>query len=108
MTYLAYLLMLLGSVFCLLGGLGVLRMPDAYNRLQAGTKAVTLGTLSIIAGVAVLKPDWIPKLLVLAIFITITNPVGSSTLARAFLRAGIKPWRNPADTAGSGDKGAVD
>jgi len=90
---LAYALIFLGSLFCLLGGLGVMRMPDAYNRLQAGTKAVTLGALSIIIGVAVLNPQWSTKLLVLAVFISLTNPIGSSTLARAFYRAGVKPWQ---------------
>lgn len=93
MTYLANLFMVLGGLFCLLGGLGVLRMPDAYNRLQAGTKAVTLGALSIIAGVAIANPAWAGKLLILALFILITNPVGSSTLARALYRSGVKPWQ---------------
>jgi len=90
---LAYALIFLGSLFCLLGGLGVMRMPDAYNRLQAGTKAVTLGALSIIIGVAVLNPQWSTKLLVLAVFISLTNPIGSSTLARAAYRAGVNPWQ---------------
>ena len=34
---------LLGSIFLLLAGLGVARMPDSYNRIQTGTKATTLG-----------------------------------------------------------------
>ncbi|MGP1310578.1 MAG: monovalent cation/H(+) antiporter subunit G, partial [Phycisphaerales bacterium] len=36
-------LLLLGVAFSLLAGLGVLRMPDAYMRMQAATKAGTLG-----------------------------------------------------------------
>jgi len=94
----AYFFLILGSLFCFLGGLGLLRMPDAYNRLQAGTKAVTLGALAIILGIGLLQPGWWPKLLVLAMFIMITNPVGSSTLARAFYRAGLKPWQKTAST----------
>lgn len=87
-----YLLMMLGALFCFLGGLGVLRMPDVYNRIQAGTKAVTLGTLAIILGVALIQPEWWPKLLAVAGFVLLTNPVGSSTIARAFYRSGIKPF----------------
>jgi len=88
-----YALLITGAFFCFLGGLGILRMPDAYNRIQAGTKAVTLGALSIIVGVAVMQPQWWPKLLVLAGFVLLTNPVGSSTIARAFLNAGLQPWK---------------
>ena len=84
---------MLGGLFLFLGALGLIRMPDVYNRIQAGTKAVTLGTLALLLGVGLHQPTWWPKLLVLAILILVTNPVGSSTLARAFLRSGIEPWK---------------
>lgn len=90
---LADLLLLSGGMFLFLGALGLYRMPDVYNRIQAGTKAVTLGTLALLAGIALHQPQWWPKLLVLALLILVTNPVGSSTLARAFFRSGIKPWK---------------
>ncbi len=96
MTEAGYLFLLLGAFFSFLGGLGVMRMPDAFNRLQAGTKAVTLGALSVLLGIALLKPEWWSKLLILALFIMITNPVGSSSLARAFHRAGLRPWQKTA------------
>ncbi|MCK5169585.1 MAG: monovalent cation/H(+) antiporter subunit G, partial [Bacteroidales bacterium] len=35
------ILVLSGSVFLFLGALGLVRMPDLYNRIQAGTKAST-------------------------------------------------------------------
>jgi multicomponent Na+:H+ antiporter subunit G len=41
----------IGVVFDFLGCLGLLRLPDVYNRLQAATKSVTLGTWSILFGV---------------------------------------------------------
>ncbi len=77
------IIVLLGSVFLLLGALGLLRMPDTFNRIQAGTKASTLGTLLSLAGFIVLMPAWWGKLLVLIIFIILTNPVSSHVLARA-------------------------
>ena len=92
MTLLADLLMIIGALFCFLGALGLLRMPDVYNRIQAGTKAVTLGTLSILAGAGFHHPDWWAKLLVVALFVLLTNPIGSSTLARAFHKAGVPLW----------------
>jgi len=39
------LFLVAGTSFLLLGSLGLVRMPDIYNRIQAGTKATTLGTL---------------------------------------------------------------
>ena len=84
---------LIGALFCFLGALGLLRMPDVYNRIQAGTKAVTLGSLSLLLGVAIHHPDWWAKLLVIALFILLTNPIGSSTLARAFYNAGVPLWQ---------------
>ena len=73
----------IGSLFMFLGALGVYRMPDVINRLQAGTKATTLGFLSIVLGMILIKPEWWSKLLLLGFFIVLTNPIGSHSLARA-------------------------
>lgn len=81
-------LMVAGTGFLLLGGLGLLRMPDLYNRIQAGTKATTLGTLLTLAGVACLHPDWGWKLLLIGVFLIFTNPLSSQVLARAAHRTG--------------------
>ena len=40
----------IGLLFDLFGCLGLIRLPDIYNRLQASTKCVTLGTCSILFG----------------------------------------------------------
>ena len=93
MTVLADIALIIGALFCFLGALGLLRMPDVYNRIQAGTKAVTMGSLSLLLGVGLRHPEWWPKLLILALFILLTNPIGSSTLARAFHRAGVPLWQ---------------
>lgn len=86
------LFLLMGGLFSLLGALGLLRMPDVYNRIQVGTKAVTLGALGFLLGVGFLYPDWWAKLLCIAGFILFTNPVGSSTIARALYLSGVRPW----------------
>jgi multicomponent Na+:H+ antiporter subunit G len=72
-----------GAIFLFSAGLGVLRMPDAYNRIQTGTKATTLGNMLVLLGLAVLHPDWSWKLLILVFFVLLTNPVSSHALARA-------------------------
>ncbi len=84
------LLLLAGTVFLLLGGLGLVRMPDIYNRIQAGTKATTLGTLLSLLGIAFLHPDWSLKLLLIGVFLLFTNPLSSQVLARAAHRTGAQ------------------
>lgn len=77
------ILILIGSIFLFLGALGIFRMPDVYNRLQAGTKATTLGAMASILGIGFLMPGWILKILILIIFLGYSNPLSSHALARA-------------------------
>ena len=79
----SYVFMTIGGLFFLLGGLGVLRMPDTFNRSQAGTKATTLGAFSMLIGVAFANPDWIAKIIIIIVFVAISNPIGSSVIAKA-------------------------
>ncbi|WP_316860155.1 monovalent cation/H(+) antiporter subunit G [uncultured Cohaesibacter sp.] len=85
------LIIFLGTLFLLLGGLGLFRMPDSYTRIQAGTKATTLGTLLTLLGAAIVMPGWFIKLLLIVVFIMFTNPLSSHFLARAAHRAKLKP-----------------
>ena len=84
----------IGVAFDLLGCVGLVRLPDVYNRLQAATKCITLGTCLILVGVAVsagwdAKPLMIKSLLCAA-FIALTSPVGAHALARGAYRSGVK------------------
>jgi len=83
------IIILLGAIFHFSAGLGIFRMPDAYTRMQAGTKASTLGNVLVLLGLAFLHPDWILKLLLLFGFVLVTNPVSSHALARAAHVIGI-------------------
>ena len=84
------LLLVAGAVFLLLGGLGLWRMPDLFNRIQAGAKTTTLGTILILAGAAFLHPEWGFKLLLIGLFLLFTNPLSSQVLARAAHRRNIE------------------
>jgi multicomponent Na+:H+ antiporter subunit G len=83
------ILILLGAFFHFSAGLGMLRMPDAFTRMQAGTKASTLGNALILIGIAFYHPGWTLKLVILIYFVFMTNPVSSHALARAARRIGI-------------------
>ncbi len=84
------LLLVIGASFLLLGGLGLVRMPDVFNRIQAGTKATTLGTLLSLAGFACLQPEWTLKLFLIGLFVLFTNPLSSQVLARAAHRSSVR------------------
>ena len=87
------ILILVGAFFHFSAGLGMLRMPDVFTRMQAGTKASTLGNALILIGIAVYHPGWTLKLLILIYFVFMTNPVSSHALARA-----ARVMRPPATT----------
>jgi multicomponent Na+:H+ antiporter subunit G len=74
---------LIGSAFLFLGALGTVRMPDSYNRIQAGTKATTLGAMCALLGVGLYHPAWLGKIVLLLLFVVLTNPISSHALARA-------------------------
>jgi len=81
-----------GTIFLFLGALGIFRLPDVYNRLQAGTKCTTMGAFLTIVGVGIVEPDWIFKVLIVAVFILLTNPISAHALARASYKSGVRPY----------------
>lgn len=89
----AYLFMALGVFFSLTSVLGILRFPDVYTRIHAGTKALTGGALFVLTGGAILAPSWqaSAKFALIIVFFLITNPLSSHAVARACYRHGIKP-----------------
>ena len=89
MALLGAILALTGSVFLLLAAIGLIRMPDVYNRMQAGTKATTLGSLLFLLGIGLARPEWLGKSALLMAFILFTNPLSSHALARAVHHIGI-------------------
>jgi len=88
--FLGAIMLVFGACFLFVGGLGIVRMPDLFNRIQAGAKTTTLGTLLILAGAGFLHPEWGFKLLLIGFFLLFTNPLSSQVLARAAHRVGIE------------------
>ncbi len=83
MDFLGYLLIFFGVMAFLVSAIGLIRMPDVYTRMHVGTKTTTIGVLLVIFGAIFIEPSWAFKLILLAIFILITNPLSSSVIARA-------------------------
>ena len=78
-----------GVLFLFLGSLGVFRLPDVYNRLQAGTKCTTLGAFCTVIGVGITEPAWFFKALIIAVFVLVTNPISAHALGRASRKSGV-------------------
>ncbi len=83
-----------GVAFDVFGCLGLLRFPDVYNRLQAGTKCVTFGTCGILLGILFMQgfTSLGIKALVGIPFVLLTSPVGAHALARGAHIFGVKMW----------------
>lgn len=84
-----------GLAFNFLGCLGLIRLPDVYNRLQAATKCVTLGTCSILFGLFLFKGFTACgiKAILCILFIVLTAPVSAHALARGAHKSGVRLWK---------------
>lgn len=93
MIILSAIFVAVGTVFCLVAALGILRFPDVYTRLHAASNAGPLGAGMILLGVAFVSTDWwISARCVLGfLFLIATSPVSAHLLARAALKSGIPP-----------------
>lgn len=90
LEWLTALLLLLGASFALLAAIGVLRFPDTFSRMQASSKASTLGLACLLAGTALQFPDVevIVRLASIAAFVMLTAPLSAHVVARAALHRG--------------------
>uniref|UniRef100_A0A7C4G9V7 Na+/H+ antiporter subunit G n=1 Tax=candidate division WOR-3 bacterium TaxID=2052148 RepID=A0A7C4G9V7_UNCW3 len=106
-SVLGWIAIVAGAGFTLLGCLGLVRFPDLYNRMQAATKCVTLGTCGIMLGVFLLSgfTSLGVKALVCALFVLITMPVAAHALARGSLIFGVKLWKGTVKDQFSQDRG---
>jgi len=103
-----YIFLGIGVFFNVLAGVGLLRFPDVYTRLHAGTKCTTFGSIFLIGSVILtgLKMWWDGNvngsvLSIHSIFaliaILLTNPVGAHAIARAAHRSGVMPAKAVVD-----------
>ena len=82
-----------GGFFCIVGALGMLRMPDFYTRMHAASVTETLGAGFILAGL-VLQAGFTlvaAKLAMIGLLILFVSPTATHALARAALARGLAP-----------------
>ena len=85
-------LVAIGVAFDVFGCIGLVCLPDVYNRLQAATKCVTVGTCFVIMGSLLVlgSVSGVVKGLLCLVFVLITSPTAAHALARAAHRSGVE------------------
>lgn len=88
--------MLFGVFFVVVGSIGLVRLPDIYNRLHSVTKSSTLGVIGILAAsiiyFTVKQPSFSIKQLATIFFVFLSAPVGAHMIGRAAHRVGVPLW----------------
>ena len=84
----------LGATLVLLAAVGIVRMPDIFTRMQAATKASTLGLGCLLAAAAVALADSSTFFRVVSIgaFVMLTSPVSNHVIARAAYLTKVPLW----------------
>ena len=93
--WLAGALLFAGATLALLASIGILRMPDVFTRMQASTKASTLGLGCLLAALVIRNPEFafVVRAISIAAFMLLTTAVGAHVIARAAARGGAPLWK---------------
>lgn len=93
LDWISWILLGLGGFFVVVGGIGVLRMPDLYTRMHAVSVTETLGTILVLLGLMIMAGWSLAtfKLFAILLFLLFTAPVSSYALANTALLGGTKP-----------------
>jgi len=89
----SWALMLVGGAFCIIGAIGLLRMPDFFTRMHAASIVDTLGAAFILLGLMLQAGLSLVtvKLIAIGLLLFFTSPVSTHALARAALARGVEP-----------------
>ena len=91
------ILMVIGLVFCVAGVKGLIKMPDTFCRMQASTCISTLGAICVLLGGLLYaiflmgSASTAVKIVVIALLIIVTNPIGAHSIAKGAYKAGVRP-----------------
>lgn len=89
----SWFLLIGGGAFVLIGGIGIMRLPDLYTRMHAASLTDTLGTLLILGGIMLQAGLTLAtiKLAAIALFLLLTGPTATYALANAAVLSGVLP-----------------
>jgi multicomponent Na+:H+ antiporter subunit G len=89
----SWILLVVGGLFCIVGAVGLLRMPDFYTRMHAASVIETLGGGLILLGLILQAGLTLVavKLLIVALLIFFASPTATHALAKAAISRGLEP-----------------
>ena len=92
-----------GGIFCVIGAVGLLRMPNFYTRMHAASVIETLGAGLILAGLMLQAGFTLvaAKLLMIGLLIFFTSPTATHALARAAMARGLSAELAPSGESSS-------
>lgn len=95
----SWILLGAGGLFCIIGALGMLRMPDFYTRVHAASVTDTLGAGLVLAGLILQAGASLVavKLIIIGLLIFFTSPAAAHALAKAALGRGLQPLLHEED-----------
>ena len=98
------LFVLAGGFFLVVGGLGLVRLPDLFTRMHAAGVGDTLGVALFMFGFMFLVDlgSVTLKLVLVLLFLLLTGPVATHALAKAALHGGLRPIAEEIRAAGPG------
>jgi multicomponent Na+:H+ antiporter subunit G len=90
---LSWVCLVSGGLFCIVGALGLVRMPDFYTRMHAASVIETLGAGFILLGLLLQAGLTLvaAKLFFIGVLILFASPTATHALARAAMVRGLKP-----------------
>jgi multicomponent Na+:H+ antiporter subunit G len=88
----SWVLLVGGAVFCVIGGIGLLRLPDFYARTHAASITDTLGAGLMLVGLCLQTSEWIVivKLLMVLALLLVTSPTSGHALVKAAHATGVR------------------
>ncbi len=89
----SWIFLILGSFFSIVGGIGIVRLPEFFSRLHGGGITDTLGAGLIVIGLIfqATGPLVAVKLMMILFFLVMTSPASCHALAKSALSQGLKP-----------------
>jgi multicomponent Na+:H+ antiporter subunit G len=95
----SWVLLLAGGFFCIVGAIGLHRMPDFYTRLHAASVTDTLGAGLVLIGL-ILQAGWTlvaAKLVIIGLLVFFSSPTAAHAIAKAALGRGLEPLLDKED-----------
>jgi multicomponent Na+:H+ antiporter subunit G len=93
MDIVSWIFLMAGSLFAVVGGIGLLRLPDFFSRMHAGGMTDTMGAGLILTGLMFQTGLSLVtfKLVLITLLLLLSSPTSAHALAKSAIRQGLEP-----------------